>query len=162
MSLKILEAKYGCNEVKFINVTEKLNSEIKSDKLNIISGNESFGEDPCPQMRKDLVIKYELNDEVIEETFVEGILVQIPTVGPILEKNRIVYNFKEITLAAHCWGNNSYLTSLVWAYLQFNQSTNFAEKLFFIAENIDTREYEDFFDKESIWNLYYVTCVVRI
>lgn len=150
MSLKIIEAKYGSEQKKFVNVTDKVKSIAEENSLSILPTNHLFGGDPCPNLRKDLYIKYELDGEVMEDLFAEGVLAEIPKKEPVLAKDRVVYNFKEITLTTHCWGNNSYLTSLVWAYLQFNRSTNFGEKLFFIADNIDTSEYDTLFKEEFI------------
>ena len=150
MSLNITEAIYGSDEAKFIDVTEIIKSSVKDNNLKILLNNALFGDDPCPNVRKELRIKYELDGEEVEKTFGEGVIIEIPEVERVLKKSRLVYNFDEITLAAHCWGNNSYLTSLVWSYLQFNQSTNFGKKIFFIADNIDTSEYDNLFKEESI------------
>ena len=59
-------------------------------------------------------------------------------------------NLPKVTLCTFCWGNESFLSRLVWAYKQFSQKTSFAEKTFFISEDIDHVEYGDFFVSEGI------------
>ena len=59
-------------------------------------------------------------------------------------------NLPEITLSSVCWGGNSFLYDLVWAYTQFNRKTRFAEKIFFIGDEIDYAAYGNFFVSEGI------------
>ena len=57
MSLKIIEAKYGSEQKKFVNVTDKVKSIAEENSLSILPTNHLFGGDPCPNLRKDLYIK---------------------------------------------------------------------------------------------------------
>ena len=149
MSLTILSALYGQNE-DYIDVVKILRNKVLNGELRVPCSNSTFNEDPCPQIAKELRIVYNLNGEEVKAVFAEGTMIQIPKFKPVLNKNRIVYNLEEVTLSSHCWGNTSYLTSLVWAYLQFNRSVQFGSRVFFIAENIDPTEYEELFTAEDI------------
>lgn len=59
-------------------------------------------------------------------------------------------NLPQITLSSVCWGDNVYLSNLLWAYTQFRHKACFAAKLFFIGDTIDHAVYDDFFVAEGI------------
>ncbi len=150
MSLKIIKAKYGI-EGKRIDVADVLNSKIVDGKLITASNNETFDNDPAPHQRKTLVIEYELDGEVKTKEYAEGVLIEIPESDLSRDVvDRVSLNFPEITLVSVCWGNDSYLTSLIWAYRQFGNKTTFGEKMIFVSENINTQEYDEFFEKQGI------------
>ena len=150
MSLKIISAKYGV-QGKFVDVVDLITKKIKNDKLYLSVTNDSFNGDPAPLTRKKLILEYSYKGKEDKVTLPEGVILEIPS-APIKEnkKGRITLNLPEVTLCTFCWGNDSFLSSLVWAYKQFNYKTKFAEKIFFISEDIDHVDYGDFFVSEDI------------
>jgi hypothetical protein len=148
--LTIVNAKYGI-EGKFVDVTNIASKKVKNDRLCLSVSNDSFKGDPAPLTRKKLILEYELDGKSEKVTLPEGVIVEIPEIQKKpLKKNRLSLNLPEVTLATCCWGNNSFLSSLVWAYKQFGHKVHFAEKLFFISEDIDHINYGDFFVNENI------------
>jgi hypothetical protein len=150
MSFKVLKANYGVGQ-SVMDVTEKLNSKIKDNRLTFAVTNESFNKDPAPLKKKVLTIEYEdESGDVHEKEFREGVVIELPNPKKANSKHRYLLNLPEVTLATICWGNNSFLTSAIWAYKQFNKKTKFGEKIFFISEDIDVDEYGDFFEEEEV------------
>ena len=150
MSLEIISAKYGVPK-KFVDVADLVTKKIKNDKLYLSITNSSFGGDPAPLTRKKLILEYRYDGKTEKVTLPEGVILEIPP-APIKEnkKGRVTLNLPEVTLSTFCWGNDSFLSSLVWAYKQFGHKVNFAEKIFFISEDIDHIDYGDFFVSEDI------------
>ena len=150
MSLKINSAKYGV-QGQFVDVADLITSKIVSDKLYLSVSNSTFDRDPAPLKKKVLIVEYELDGETHKKTLSEGVVFEIPE-RDILENKtgRLKLELPEVTLCSFCWGNESFLSSLVWAYKQFNYKTAFAEKVFFISSKIDHVDYGDFFVEEGI------------
>tara|TARA_R100000700_G_scaffold41196_1_gene60427 strand:+ start:1586 stop:2494 length:909 start_codon:yes stop_codon:yes gene_type:complete len=149
MSLKIISAEYGVGS-QVIDVTSIVASRVEGDKLLTPVTNESFSNDPAPNKTKRLKLKYELDGKVIDKTYSEGVVVEIPESKNKIKGSRFSLNLPEVTLATACWGNDSFLTSAIWAYKEFKDKASFGEKVFFISENINYSEYKEFFEEESI------------
>jgi predicted nucleotide-binding protein len=75
--LVIIEAAYGIQDHR-VNVTTQLNAAIKDNKLHIYVGNQLAG-DPCPNMPKNLVVKYRCNNKELEKTVDEGGTLDLPS-----------------------------------------------------------------------------------
>jgi hypothetical protein len=68
--LRIIEALYGARGHR-VNVAHKLNSLIKRGHLNVYVGNQ-LGGDPCPGVKKDLVVQYTLRGLLRTVVVTEG------------------------------------------------------------------------------------------
>lgn len=70
-NLVIIEALYGLRDHR-VNVAHKLNSLIQNDKLHVYVGNQLAGTDPCPNVKKDLRVKYRFKGDERALTVTEG------------------------------------------------------------------------------------------
>jgi hypothetical protein len=87
--LRIIEALYGARDHR-INVAHKLNSLIHNGKLHAYIGNQ-LGDDPCPNLRKDIIVKYVYKGTRGEITVLERDDLDLP---PISEK-QFLENFDQ-------------------------------------------------------------------
>ena len=149
MNLKVIEAEYGVGS-QVMDVTELLNKKIKDNELVVSVTNQAFNKDPAPNKPKTLKLKYELDNKVIDKEYREGVIVEIPEKKIKRTSGRFTLNLEEVTLATACWGNESFLTSAIWAYKQFKNKVKFGEVIFFISESINTDEYKQFFADNNI------------
>lgn len=74
--LVITEAHYGSRDHR-INVTKRLVDAIVDGKLHIYVGNQ-LGGDPCPNVPKDLIVRYRYKNEEREKTVAEGEDLDLP------------------------------------------------------------------------------------
>ena len=149
MNLKVIEAEYGVGS-QVMDVTELLNKKIKDNELVVSVTNQAFNKAPAPNKPKTLKLKYELDNKVIDKEYREGVIVEIPEKKIKRTSGRFTLNLEEVTLATACWGNESFLTSAIWAYKQFKNKVKFGEVIFFISESINTDEYKQFFADNNI------------
>ena len=63
--INILSATYGLNDVKVIDITDKV---VAGKRVN----NALVGEDPCPKQKKEVFVKATVDGVEIEKTFIEG------------------------------------------------------------------------------------------
>ncbi len=75
-SLVILEAVYGRGS-KFIDLAIELNELIKKNQLSVTLSND-IGGDPCIGVQKEAKVKYALNGQVLEKTYLEGEIIKLP------------------------------------------------------------------------------------
>jgi len=75
--LEIIRATYGTHPNRVRDVTNKLNGEIKNDNLSIKASNDIDG-DPDIGVRKSLEIEYKMGDKVINKTYQEDEIVNLP------------------------------------------------------------------------------------
>jgi len=66
--LRIIEAKYGKND-KYIDITSKLNDQVKNNKLKIPIGNSISG-DPLVGTNKEAIVKYKFNGDKPKEVVI--------------------------------------------------------------------------------------------
>jgi hypothetical protein len=74
--LVILEAQYGCQGHR-LDATRQLNEAIEDGKLHVFVGNQLVG-DPCPNVSKDLTLKYKYKKQIHEATVKEGVTLDLP------------------------------------------------------------------------------------
>jgi len=74
--LEIIKATYGSSN-KFIDVTSKLNDEIKDNRLLIEASNKIAG-DPCVGLVKKLIIRYKIDNNIYEAEYKENEMVKLP------------------------------------------------------------------------------------
>lgn len=75
--LVVLEAKYGIRDHR-IDVTEGLNASIKNGKLHELVGNHIGSCDPCPNMQKNIIVRYRYKNDECTKTIVEGDDLDLP------------------------------------------------------------------------------------
>jgi hypothetical protein len=75
--LTIIEAKYGKNE-KCIDVKKALNDRISNNKLNVTVKNKLFSKDPAPNVLKELIVTYSINDSIKTITIPEHGVLSLP------------------------------------------------------------------------------------
>jgi len=74
--LVLIKADYGIQGQR-IDVIKQLNAAIKGSKLNIYVGNQLAG-DPCLNIPKDLVVRYQYKNHELEKTVPEGTILDLP------------------------------------------------------------------------------------
>ena len=74
--LRIIKAVYG-RDLVWLDITNELNRAVENDKLIIVLSNNIAG-DPLVGVQKIGVIKYQYDGKIEEETFIEGVTINLP------------------------------------------------------------------------------------
>jgi len=75
--LVILEAKYGIRDHR-IDVKEALNASVKNGKLHVLVGNHLGPRDPCPNMPKNITVRYRYKNDERTKIVAEGDDLDLP------------------------------------------------------------------------------------
>ncbi len=79
-NLRILRAQYGAGH-RYIDVTERLNSQIQDDRLSLRVTNDTMGGDPAEDKRKQLSVSYIYNGQQYRATVEEKDSLSLPGSG---------------------------------------------------------------------------------
>lgn len=79
--LKIISAKYGAND-KWLDITEKLNMQIKDSQLDVQIGNKFAGSDPIQGVPKTTKVRYTYGGVEAEKEIAEDETLTLPEVLP--------------------------------------------------------------------------------
>ncbi len=79
-TIKVIAAKYGQSDHQWADVTEAVQRILADDRIDVMTAtNEAFAVDPCPDLVKELRIRYQVGDGVIkEQRFAEGDRIVLP------------------------------------------------------------------------------------
>jgi len=86
---EIISVKYGTDETNYLDLTDTIKDEYSNKRKLFIDKNSSFNDikgDPCPGIVKKFIIKYKINDYVIEEIYDEYLKknIEIDFYGPYI------------------------------------------------------------------------------
>src|SRR5215831_740549 len=79
--LRILRAEYGVGE-RLVDVTNRLNSQIRNGQLSLLVNNDTMGRDPAEDHRKQLTVWYLYNGRTAQITVPEKSVITLPTGNP--------------------------------------------------------------------------------
>jgi len=79
-AIKVITAKYGQAGHKWADVTATVRRILADDRIEVMTAtNEALAVDPCPNLVKELRIRYQVGDGVIkEQRFAEGDRIVLP------------------------------------------------------------------------------------
>ncbi|MFB3918046.1 MAG: DNAJC11 domain-containing protein [Terriglobales bacterium] len=78
--LQIIRADYGVLG-RTIDVTQRLNSYVRRDRINVLVSNQLLGGDPAPRERKQLTVTYTFNGRRLRAIVNEGEYLDLPPAG---------------------------------------------------------------------------------
>ncbi|MCU1284140.1 MAG: hypothetical protein JWO13_490 [Acidobacteriales bacterium] len=76
-SLRISSAVYGSGN-RSMDVTSRLNSQVRGDQLNLQVNNDNMGGDPAPNRSKTLTVQYAMNGQSNQVVINEGDMLRLP------------------------------------------------------------------------------------
>ena len=102
--LRILRAEYGVGE-RLVDVTNRLNSQIRDGRLSLQVNNDTMGRDPAEDHRKQLTVWYLYNGRTAQITVPEKSLITLPNENPSYVGNLQImraqygadYRFRDVT-----------------------------------------------------------------
>lgn len=102
--LRILRAEYGVGE-RLVDVTSRLNAEIRDGRLSLRVTNETMGRDPAEEHRKQLTVWYVYNGRTAQLTVPEKSVISLPSSNPAYVGNLLImraqygadYRFRDVT-----------------------------------------------------------------
>ena len=77
MGLRIIRAEYG-SEHRLMDVTSRLNSQVRGDRLSLQINNDTMGGDPAEDRRKELIVWYSFNGRTARAMVNEKDVLEIP------------------------------------------------------------------------------------
>jgi hypothetical protein len=102
--LRILRAEYGVGE-RLVDVTGRLNSQIRDGQLSLRVTNDTMGRDPAQEHRKQLTVWYVYNGRTAQITVPEKSVITLPNGNPSYVGNLLImraqygadYRFRDVT-----------------------------------------------------------------